>query len=114
MAFLSKNKAWTCALLNVLATPGLGSLMAKRFISGAGQLALSVSGFLLLMFWLVQKMRLFYGQIAGTTLPLNSGNTAGKWGVIIFMAAWFWTLITSIQIVRSISPEPIAAPPVIR
>ena len=37
--------ARNCALINQLATPGLGSLMAGRLVAGIGQLLLAVAGF---------------------------------------------------------------------
>ena len=96
----SRSEAWTYALLNQFATPGLGSLLARRWIAGSGQLLFAFAGFILLMGWLFQKMRLLYGQMFGTNLPQNAGHELGKWGAIIFMAAWFWSLVTSIQLLK--------------
>ena len=41
---LSRTKARNALLLNQLATPGLGSLLAGRWIAGTGQLLCSVAG----------------------------------------------------------------------
>src|SRR6267142_5883224 len=49
-----RSTATTCLILNQFATPGLGSLMARRWFAGTGQLVLAVAGFCLLVGWFVQ------------------------------------------------------------
>ncbi len=110
---LTRSEAWSCALINQLATPGLGTLIGRKFISGALQCAVSVTGFCLIMTWFIQKMRLLYGQMFGTTMPLNAGNKAGWLGLIFFAAAWLWSLVSSIQLVRNAPEAPMSIPPVI-
>jgi len=107
---MSQTKAWICALINVLASPGLGTLLARRLVVGTIQLTFAIIGCLLVMGWFVQKMRLLYGQMFGTTIPLDAGNQLGKWGVIFFGIAWLWALISSIQIVLS-APKSSPVPP---
>lgn len=99
---MTSTKAWACLFLNILATPGLGTLIARRFISGTIQVACAVVGFLLFLGWFVQKMRLLYGQVFGTNLPVDAGSSLGKWALIFFGSAWVWSLITSLQIFRSV------------
>jgi hypothetical protein len=94
-------------IINQFATPGLGSLIARRFVAGSGQLVLALIGFLLFLGWWVQKMRLFYGQMFGTDLPADAGTKLGKWGVIIFVLSWMWSLVTSIQILRNLPKDSI-------
>lgn len=100
--------------INLFATPGLGSILGRRFGSGAAQLTLAGAGFLCIMWWFFQKMRLMYGQISGTNLPVDLGNTVGKWGIGLFAAAWVWSLVTSIQLLRSVKEAPMNIPPKIR
>ncbi|MBA4150901.1 MAG: hypothetical protein H0X66_22560 [Verrucomicrobia bacterium] len=102
----------TC--INLFATPGLGSILGRRFGTGIAQVTLAVAGFLFLMWWFIQKMRLFYGMISGTDLPLDAGNTAGTWGLGLFIGAWIWSLITSIQMFKSVPERPMNIPPKIR
>ena len=45
---LSPATARNAALVNQLATPGLGTIMAGRIVTGAGQLLLALAGFLFL------------------------------------------------------------------
>ena len=51
---LNKSKARNCALINQLATPGLGSLMGGRIFAGIGQLILAVAGFIMVTGWFIQ------------------------------------------------------------
>jgi hypothetical protein len=113
---LSRKEAWGCVLVNQFATPGLGSLAARRWVAATGQLLLSFGGFGLFLGWFFQKVRLLYGQMFGTNIPLDAGDTFLNWGLTLFGIAWAWAWITSIQIIRSApkdSPPP-AIPPKIR
>jgi len=101
----NQSEAWSCALINQFATPGLGSVVARRFIAGTGQLILAFVGFALFLGWFIQKMRLLYGQLAETNLPIDAGSSLGRWGVALFATAWVWSLVTSIQIIRNVPKE---------
>ncbi|MEO5803751.1 MAG: hypothetical protein ABIR24_09480 [Verrucomicrobiota bacterium] len=92
-------------MINQFATPGLGSLIARRFVAGSGQLFLALVGFFLFIGWWIQKMRVFYGQMFGTDLPADAGTQLGKWGITIFTLAWVWSLVTSIQIMRTLPKD---------
>src|SRR5208282_6222754 len=60
---VSRAKARNAAMLNLLATPGLGSLLCRRWIAGAGQLILCIAGFAVFMIWFVKEMIQYYGLI---------------------------------------------------
>jgi len=96
---LTPDKARNAALINQLATPGLGSLMAGRFIAGTGQLVLAVTGFIFFVLWFLAVMREFYGQIEGN-VEIRPVGWLGFTGMGIFAAAWLWSLATSISLVR--------------
>ena len=96
---LTPAAARNAALINQFATPGLGSVMAGRTISGIGQLALAVTGFVLVILWFVAVMRQFYGQIEGN-VAVKSVGWIGLTGMGIFAAAWLWSLVTSISLIR--------------
>ena len=104
---LRRSELMSCVVINQFATPGLGSLIARHFVAGTGQLILAFAGFFLFLGWWFQKMRAFYGQMFGTDLPAEAGNQLGKWGIIIFAAAWMWALVTSIQILRAMPKDSI-------
>ncbi len=101
---LSRIKARNAALLNQLATPGLGSLMARRWIAGSGQLFLSLAGFGLIMVWFGQMMLRYYGQISGDSTVHNPVVfTDLVLGAIVFALAWLWSLATSFSLLREAS-----------
>lgn len=114
---VSRATARNATLLNLLATPGLGSLLGRRWIAGGGQLLLSVAGFALFMVWFVKEMTQFYGQISGEVevRPVGKFLVAG---LILFGLAWVWSAVTSISLLRAAAAgkqralENFAAPPV--
>src|SRR5436190_7235362 len=96
---LSRTKARNAALVNQLATPGLGSLLARRWIAGIGQLILAVAGFALFVAWFVEMLIQFYGMI-NSDAPPRSVGWLGEAGALTFIAAWLWALITSLSLLR--------------
>ena len=114
---LSRATARNAALLNLLATPGLGSLLARRWIAGGGQLALALVGFALFLVWFVKEMTQFYGQISGNVevRPIGKFLVAG---LFLFALGWIWSAVTSFSLMREASAgkqrslENFAAPPV--
>jgi len=93
-------KAITCVIINQFATPGLGSIIGGRFVSGAGQLLFALAGFCLLVVWMVCY---FYDRVreaVGQEPVENSFGWMGKWGLICFGAAWLWALVTSLSLLR--------------
>ena len=97
---ISRAKARNCALLNQLATPGLGSLMGGRLVAGGGQLALAVIGFGLLLFWFFQVMSGYYGMITDQQSEPQFHGAWGLAGAVVFAGSWCWSLVTSISLLR--------------
>ncbi len=115
---LSSAAARNAVLINLLATPGLGTLMAGRLVVGVGQLILALAGFGFIVVWFVALLRQYYGQISGD-VPVTPIAWLGQTGAGLFIAAWCWSLVTSISLVREArrnAPAAFAAipPPVIR
>ncbi len=114
---LSRATARNAALLNQLATPGLGSLIGRRWIAGGGQLLLAVAGFAFYVFWFFNEMNQYYGQITGD-VEVRPISAFLKVGITLFAAAWLWSLVTSISLLREASTskrqalENFGAPPV--
>lgn len=96
---LTPATARNAFLINQFATPGLGSLMAGRHISGAGQLALAITGFIFFLLWFIAVMRQFYGQIQGN-VEVRPVGWIGWIGMAIFGAAWLWALATSLSLLH--------------
>ena len=116
---LSRATARNAALINQLATPGLGSLLGRRWIAGSGQLLLAIAGFTLFVIWFVKDMYQYYGQITGDVEVRPIGNFLVS-GLSLFGAAWLWSLMTSFSLLREASStrqnalENFAAPPTLK
>lgn len=100
---LSPVKARNAALINQLATPGLGSLLAGRWVAGAGQLLLAVVGCGAVLVWSFKVLKDYYGGIGNADFtPLPSGNM-GWIGALLFVLSWIWSGITSMSLLRSVT-----------
>ena len=112
---VSRTGARNAALVNQFATPGLGSLMAGRWLAGIGQLLLAVAGFVLFVVWFFETMIQLFGQIDGNATSAPVAGLA-ETGAGLFVLAWFWSLVTSITLLNRAKseeparPETIAAP----
>ena len=104
---LTPASARNYALLNQLATPGLGSLLGGRWLAGSGQLILALAGFCLIIAWFVKVMLLFYQQIESNANPAP-GSVAwlGESGAATFAVAWIWSLFTSLSLLREARKTP--------
>jgi hypothetical protein len=96
---LSPATARNAALINQLATPGLGTLMAGRLVVGIGQLILALAGFGFIVVWFVSLLRQYYGLITGDA-PVTPVTWVAQAGAGLFLAAWCWSLVTSISLMR--------------
>ena len=93
----SPNRLLVCVLINQLATPGLGSWMARRRIAGAAQLILSISGFVLVVLWMCESFYSVFGKEMDWTDAAPPADWMCKWGWILFGAGWLWALLTSLS-----------------
>jgi 4a-hydroxytetrahydrobiopterin dehydratase len=104
-ARLTRKRIISCVLFNLLGTPGLGSVMARRWFAGIGQIILSLVGFVLMMVWFYKLVIVqFYGQINGPVTPHPVGWIA-LLGAVLFALAWFWSAVTSLSLLRGTSAE---------
>jgi len=104
---LDRSKAWSCLAANLLAAPGLGSLMAKRR-AGWPQILMSVLGAILIISGMVT---LTMHWIAVQQLPADMGDYL--WllmGIVLFGTAWLWSLLTSLSILRQTKQPPVHSP----
>jgi len=97
---LSRTKARNAALINQFATPGLGSLMAQRWIAGIGQLLLAVTGFTMVVWWSLKTIYLYYSLLANQHSEPQITFGLVKKGAVLFVCAWLWALVTSLGILR--------------
>jgi 4a-hydroxytetrahydrobiopterin dehydratase len=100
----SRAKARNAALLNQLATPGLGSLMARRWIAGTGQLLLFLAGFVLYCVWAFNNLSRYYNLMYSDEPPTGFGWTRqATIAISLCVVAWLWSLVTSISLMREAS-----------
>ena len=96
---LSRAAARNAVLLNLCATPGLGSLMARRRLAGLGQIVLALAGFGLFALWFALMVIQMYNQLV-EGVESRSVAAPGISGAALFAAAWLWSLMTSLSILR--------------
>jgi len=101
---ISRSQARNAALLNQLGTPGLGTLLAGRWLEGVLQLLVFLAGFGLFCVWAFRNLMQYYQMMfndAPRTAPGNIGFALG--GVGICALAWVWSLLTSFSLLREAS-----------
>lgn len=96
---LTPAKARNAALINQLATPGLGSLLARRWFAGTGQLLLAIAGFVMVVGWFVMLMIELYQETLNSGSPRSIG-WLGEAGALCFAVSWVWSLFTSLSLLR--------------
>lgn len=102
---LDRKTAMGLAGINLLVTPGLGTMMAGRFVVGAIQVAIAGAGFLLIMKWFYS---LFRAAIAG-----SGWGPAWEWqlGACLFGIGWLASLWSSVNLVRAAPEKGLSTPP---
>jgi hypothetical protein len=100
-------------VINLLATPGLGSWMGGHRLAGLGQLVLSCSGFVLFVGHLVLLVR---GLWQAVDLGMEPVPPAAWWwqsALVLFGVGWLWGALTSVQLFREMRAEqqPARLPP---
>ena len=102
---ISHAKARNAALLNQFATPGLGSILAGHWLAGAGQLLLFLAGFVLYCAWAFSNLAKYFSLMSlNEAPPENFGwNRTATMGLALCVAAWLWSLVTSLRILRQAS-----------
>jgi 4a-hydroxytetrahydrobiopterin dehydratase len=105
---LNRARARNATLLNLLAAPGLGSLLARRWLTGAAQLLLTLVGFVIFMVWFVREMIQYYGLINGNE-PLRPIGWIGATGAALVVLAWLWSAATSLNLLREASRSSLAS-----
>jgi hypothetical protein len=98
---ISANKARLAVLVNQCATPGLGSLMAGRYIAGTGQLLLALAGAALILLWFANILRVAYTLMESSGEP-ELRHWVGLLGFGLLFLAWCWSWISSLGILREV------------
>lgn len=109
---MTRSRVISCILVNQLATPGLGSMMAGWLITGLLQLLFAVGGFVLVLVWFVKFMTFYYSMGMRTHgMDTFSGHWIGALGAGLFFFAWFWCLLMGLVLLRRVNREPPARTP---
>ena len=87
--------------MNQCATPGLGSIMAGRYIAGAGQLLLSLGATALILLWFANILKVAY-SIMDTSGEPDLKSWMGFSGFGLLFLAWCWAWISSVGILRQV------------
>jgi 4a-hydroxytetrahydrobiopterin dehydratase len=107
---ISHAKARNAALLNQFGTPGLGSLIAGRWLAGTGQLLVFLAGFVIYCTWAIKYLTAYYSLMYGDAQPQTASLRGMAWtGVALCAASWLWSLATSISLMRAVSKIDLAA-----
>ena len=97
---ISMNRAKNCLFVNQLATPGLGSLLGRRWIAGSAQLVLAVLGFALFLVWFGRTIHDYYQLMSDQGEMPESHWRWALMGVLFMGAAWSWAWVTSLSLLR--------------
>ena len=93
---LSRARVVSCVLVNLAATPGLGSLMARRVVAGTGQLLLAVVGFCLIVGWMFELFHRVYSPTTRRTGFVQThlaGWGSGDWFVLVQAGCGRWSRV---------------------
>ena len=91
------------AVLNFFIFPGLGSLLAKRWLAGIGQTSLVTAGSVMLFVWLFKTLGEYYSLMSGDTQSQSSIAWIGITGGALFITAWLWSGVTGISLLQEAS-----------
>jgi len=108
---VSRAKARNATLVNQLATPGLGSLMAGRWAAGTGQLVLALTGSVMICVWCIREIIRAWAQTDFENTPNNNPVALNLlvWGFGLLVLSWFWSLVTSMSLMREASADNLQA-----
>ena len=95
---MDETRAWVCLTTNLLALPGLGSLLGRRLVAAAGQVTLSLSGAAVSLWWLWSVT--VYWRQSGELPPPGPDLLYGVGGLALFGLGWLWSLATSVLLLR--------------
>ena len=93
-----RDRLQVAIILNQLATPGLGSWIAGHRIAGAGQLLVACSGFVIVLADFGHLLAALWHAVTGYAAASDAPVAISKTGLTLFLAAWCWSGITSLQL----------------
>jgi hypothetical protein len=102
--------AWLSGLINLLALPGGGTILAGRR-EGWVQMGLALVGFVLTCVWATHAIGTWI-RTGDFPCALDGYLLTAAVGAMLFLIAWLWALASSISIMRQkpTSPRPATRP----
>ena len=95
---IDDGRAWACLTVNLVGLPGLGSLLGRRLVAAAGQLALSLSGAGISLWWIMSVLAYW---LRNRELPPPGPDLLYALGGLAFFGlGWLWSLATSLLLLR--------------
>jgi hypothetical protein len=88
-----------------LATPGIGSLKARRIFAGICQLSLALASCFLICAWVIGWSYRIYQAQNDEPVSQDSSGWLLKWGIVCFGVSWLWALITCASLVLQAKAE---------
>jgi hypothetical protein len=81
-----------------LATPGIGSLKARRIFEGICQLTIAIASCLFICAWVISWSCRIYQAQNDEIVSQDSSGWLLKWGVVCFGVSWLWAMITCVSL----------------
>lgn len=107
-----RDRALAWIAWNQLVTPGLGTWLAGRRVTGALQMALAFAGFLTFCAAILGVVRAAWAAAADPDAGLSLRLPAWWWlGLFTFGLAWLWSGTTSLALWREARRADAALPP---
>lgn len=99
---VSRHQARTCAIVNQLACPGIGTFMGGRRVTGLVQAVMMIAGFCSVITWGLMQISAVYkfALDAKATEVMQPPPWLGVGGLALCAAAWFWALFSSFQLLN--------------
>lgn len=104
---LTRSKAWSLCLINLLAFPGLGTAMAGRRV-GLLQAAIMLAGFGMVFGFMIVFFKAIFKVLLDPMMSEADWKAIYKpyaWigiaGVGVSAISWIWALLSSISILRA-------------
>jgi hypothetical protein len=111
-----RPNAWVCVLINQLAFPGMGTVMAGKRV-GYLQAVMMVAGFCLVlgfMLWFFVCVARYLAGAPWTEEEFGAQYRPYAWlwqsGLALCLFSWFWALLSSVSLLRHAKSESDHAP----
>ena len=97
-----------------LAIPGVGSLVARRFLTGAIQAGVSLVGIVLMGYFILELVAVMKDYSASVDEPdammsamkglwpkIKQPMVVGGVGLLIYKAMWIWAMVTTVRVFKA-------------